>query len=89
MKKEKVKVLVPNAVHRFTEVRVTDSTPEIYHITFVYAHDIVREEIYLSFRDEDDMYSYCYEKYKKSIDCIHFFWELISKVEFGGNDDEE
>lgn len=63
-------------------VDVTPSTPEIYHITFVYAHDIVRKEFYRSFRDEDDMYRYCYEIYKRDVDCIHFFWELIDKVEF-------
>ena len=89
MKKEKVtKVLIPNAVHGFTEVQVSEETPEIYHITFVYAHDIVNEEFYRSFRDEDDMYCYCYEIYKRSIDCIHFFWKLIAKIDFGGNENE-
>ena len=89
MKKEKVKkVLILNAVHRFTQVEVTESTSEIYKITLIYGDGIAEEEIYRSFRDEDEVYRYCMGIAERTIDCTNVFWELLCKVDFGGNEDE-
>lgn len=79
---KKVKVLIPNKLYKFTEVEVTNLTPEVYKITLVYTSGLCEEEIYRSFADEDATYSYAKSLSKQKVDCIQFFWELLFKVEF-------
>lgn len=80
MKKDYLKVKIQNEVNRFTEVKVTKKTPEVYKIVFFYDDGLVEETIYRSFRNKEAVRRYCGNLYATIKDCVGFKYELIGKL---------